>query len=132
MRNKNRSVSSKTCKDIRLQFLQQIVKKRKNFKEALELLSDLYTKASEYKKSLVVDRHLAWLEPFEPGYYYNIACDYALLGENDRAFTFLKISVLLGYRKFNFLSKDPDLANLRRDKRYENFVKKIKALSRGI
>ncbi|MCM8764442.1 MAG: hypothetical protein NC830_03655, partial [Candidatus Omnitrophica bacterium] len=70
-------------------------------------------------------RHLAFLQPFEPYHYYNLACDCALLGKKEKALLYLKISIILGYNDFKHLTEDPDLENLRGDARYDKLVRQI-------
>lgn len=95
--------------------------------EALEMMGDLYTRSGALKEGFAIDRRLAFLQPFEPCHYYNLACDCALLGKKEEALLYLKISIMLGYNDFKHLNEDPDLENLRRDARYDKFVRQISA-----
>lgn len=53
---------------------------------------------------------------------YNIACAYALLGEKDLAFRWLKRALDLGYLNLETLATDPDLISLRGDPRFAGLV----------
>jgi len=52
---------------------------------------------------------------------YNIACGYALKGERDRAFEWLRKAEEAGFRTDKYLSSDDDLDNLRSDPRFKAF-----------
>ena len=57
-----------------------------------------------------MDERLARLEPDNPLVFYNLACSYSLTEQFDRAALALEKAFGLGYRDFNWLAKDPDLA----------------------
>jgi len=50
--------------------------------------------------------------------FYNLACVYALQGNRDQAFKALASAKLAGFADRDQMSKDPDLASLRGDKRF--------------
>lgn len=93
--------------------------------EALAALGDLYTKAGQLEKGLEVDKRLVAMSPEEPLYHYNLACSHSLLGHIDPAFQALTQALQLGYNKLNHLIDDPDLANLKKDNRYEAILKQL-------
>jgi len=51
--------------------------------------------------------------------FYNLACSYSLLKQVEEAFAALREAVKLGYDDARWLTKDPDLDNLRHDNRFE-------------
>jgi tetratricopeptide (TPR) repeat protein len=53
---------------------------------------------------------------------YNIACAYALLGDKDRAFDWLRRSLAARYLDLQSLATDPDLTSLRGDPRFATLV----------
>jgi adenylate cyclase len=57
------------------------------------------------------------LAPDSPGTYYNCACAYALLGENDRALDLLERWIALGAGG-NWIREDPDFRNLHASPRF--------------
>jgi tetratricopeptide (TPR) repeat protein len=105
-----------------IRFYEGILKNSPNFVEVLIVLGDLYTKRGFYKKGLKVDLRLKKLRPFDPVVFYNLACDYSLLGQIDKAFEALKKAISLGYTDFEYLKRDKDLENLRKDKRFERII----------
>jgi len=53
---------------------------------------------------------------------YNVACGYALLGQKEEAIDWLETSIKAGFSKIDHLRKDPDLDNLRNEKRYKRLL----------
>ena len=47
--------------------------------------------------------------------FYNLACVYSRLGNINKAYTNLSMAIEHGYNAFNYLEKDPDLINLRKE-----------------
>ena len=109
-----------------IEFYENILKERPNFIEALRVLAETYTRAGEYKKGLELDQRLAELLPEDHIVHYNLACSYSLLGDVDSALKNIRKAIALGYHDFDFMNQDPDLANLRADKRFEEvFSRKV-------
>lgn len=57
---------------------------------------------------------------------YNIACNYALDEEKDKALEWLKKALDAGYDNFDHVESDPDLEPLREEKEYEEMLKEAK------
>jgi len=112
--------------DFEIKFYEGVLKNSPDFVEALIALGDLYTKKGFYKKGLNVDLRLAKLKPDDPIIFYNLACDYSLLNEIDRAIEALKKAISLGYDDFDYLKRDRDLENLRKDKRFKSLISLFK------
>ena len=113
--------------DFEISFFEGVLKKRPEFIPALVALGDAYTKQGELKKGLSIDLRLSELRQNDPIVYYNLACSYSLLGMIDDAFRVIKKAIMLGYEDFTYLRHDPDLENLRRDRRFPHFLKDLKA-----
>ncbi len=58
---------------------------------------------------------------------YNIACAYSLMNKPDNAYKYLASAVERGYNAFEFIKKDSDMANLRKQPDWEIKLKSIKA-----
>jgi tetratricopeptide (TPR) repeat protein len=109
-------------------FFEGITVRDPDFVEALQILGDAYTKTGQWEKGLQIDQRLAKLCADNPLVFYNLACSYSLLNRVDEAFAALDHAIQLGYNDARWLTRDPDLDNLRRDNRFE----KIRAdLSKG-
>ena len=66
------------------------------------------------------------MRPEDSLVHYNLACSYSLLEKIDPALTSLKKAIDLGYKDFLYMHRDPDLENLRRDKRFQELFKELK------
>ncbi len=100
--------------------------------EVLMILGDLYSRNGELDKGLKIDQKLVEIQPKEPLYYYNLACTHSLLGHIDPAFQALFRAVQLGYNKLEQMIEDPDLANLKKDGRYETLLRELQDGSRPL
>src|SRR2546427_503499 len=114
--------------DIKISFMEGIVRRDPRYVEALQILGDHYTQRGLYDNSLKVDKRLSRLEPANPLVYYNLACSYALNSELDLAAGALERALSLGYRDFKWLARDPDLRRLRQHPLYRNIEDKIRKM----
>jgi tetratricopeptide (TPR) repeat protein len=114
--------------DIKIQFMEGLVRRDPNYVDALQLLGDHYTQNGRHLDGLKVDEHLAQLEPRSPAVFYNLACSCSLIGQFDRAASALEKALQLGYRDFRWLAKDPDLHQLRQQPIYRDIEAKIRRL----
>lgn len=108
-------------KTFEIKFYERLLTRRPNFKEVLSCLGGVYTRKGFYSEGLDMDRRLVKLMPQDPVVRYNLACSLSLVDDIDAAFRELKKAVLLGYDDFFYILKDPDLVNLREDKRFRDF-----------
>jgi tetratricopeptide (TPR) repeat protein len=114
--------------DIKISFLEGIVRRDPQYVEALQILGDHYTQRGRYDHSLEVDQRLSQLEPRNPLVYYNLACSYALNSELDCAAAALERALALGYRDFKWLARDPDLRRLRKHPIFRTIEDKIRKM----
>ncbi len=114
--------------DVKIAFMEGIVGRDPQYVEALQILGDHYTQRGRYDHSLKVDERLSRLEPRNPLVFYNLACSYSLNDELDRAAASLEQALLLGYRDFKWLAKDPDLRRLRKHPLYRKIEAKIRRM----
>jgi tetratricopeptide (TPR) repeat protein len=105
--------------DFEIKFFEGIAQHDPDFIEALQILGDAYTKTGQWEKGLKIDERLARLCPDNSLVFYNLACSYSLLKQVEEAFAALREAVKLGYSDARWLTKDPDLDNLRQDNRFE-------------
>ncbi len=108
--------------DFQIQFIEDVLNRTPTFIEALVALGELYTKRGLYEKGLEMDLRLSSLRPDCPYVNYNLACSYSLLNHIEEALSTIKRAVDCGYNHFEYLQYDTDLANLRRDERYQEFI----------
>ena len=114
--------------DVKITFMEGIVRRDPEFVEALQLLGDHYTQRGRFENSLNVDKQLSRLEPTNPLVFYNLACSYSLNREFDLAAAALEQALSLGYRDFRWLSRDPDLFDLRKHPLYRPIEAKIRKM----
>lgn len=115
-----RAKAAKEELEFEIRFFEGVARRDPMYIEALQILGDAYTKTGQWEKGLQIDRRLANLCSDNPLVFYNLACSYSLLTRLDEAFAALKTAIQLGYNDAPWLTKDPDLENLRRDQRFEN------------
>ena len=114
--------------DTKIDFIEGIVRRDPNYVDALQILGDHYTQRGRFVEGLHVDEKLARLEPENPLVFYNLACSYSLTDEFERAALALEKALVLGYRDFAWLAKDPDLKKLRTHHVYDEIKGKIRQL----
>jgi Flp pilus assembly protein TadD len=78
--------------------------------------NDLAAAVAWYKKALAVD-------PDFGDAYYNMACVYALQGQEELALRYLQIAAMNGYATAEGIDQDPDLEPLRATPAYRALVK---------
>ena len=115
--------------DVKITFLEGIVRRDPRYVEALQVLGDHYTQRDKYDRSLRVDEQLSRLEPQNPLVFYNLACSYSLNSEFDLAAAALETALSLGYRDFKWLAKDPDLRQLRKHPSFRTIEAKIRQMN---
>jgi tetratricopeptide (TPR) repeat protein len=131
VKNSARKKSSRASRrdlDIKIEFMEGLVRRDPDYVDALQLLGDHYTQHGRYTDGLKVDERLAQLEPRSPLVFYNLACSCSLTGQFDRAASALETALQLGYRDFRWLARDPDLRQLRQQPIYRDIEEKIRRM----
>ncbi len=108
--------------DFQIEFIEKVLKRCPDFFEAMMALGELYTRRGLYEKGLEMDIRLSQLRPDCPYVHYNLACSYSLLNHVEQAFFTIKQAVAYGYDHLDYLQHDVDLTNLRKDRRYQEFL----------
>jgi tetratricopeptide (TPR) repeat protein len=114
--------------DVRISFMEGILRRDPEYVEALQLLGDHYTQRGKFDEGLKVDEQLSKLEPHNSLVFYNLACSYSLTGQVDLAATALDKALAFGYRDFKWLAKDPDLKTLRKHPLFRDIEDKIRKI----
>jgi len=114
--------------DVRINFIEGLVRRDPDYVDALQLLGDHYTLRGRYVEGLQVDERLSRLEPESPLVFYNLACSYSLTDQFEAAVAALEKALNLGYRDFKWLAKDPDLSKLRKHPLFHRLEDKIRRL----
>ena len=114
--------------DIEIGFLEGVVRRDPGYIDALQILGDNYTRRGRLEDGLKVDEQLVRLRPGDALVHYNLACSCSLTEQFESAAVALNRALDLGYRDFKWLSKDPDLAKLRKHPLYKKIRARIKAM----
>ena len=127
---KNKKLTRKEMRelDVKITFMEGVVRRDPHYVEALQILGDHYTQRGTYDRSLKVDQRLSRLEPRNPLVFYNLACSYSLNSEFNMAASALEKALALGYRDFKWLARDPDLGPLRKHPLYRTIEDKIRRM----
>jgi tetratricopeptide (TPR) repeat protein len=127
---KGKKLSRKEVRDldIKITFMEGIVRRDPKYVEALQILGDHYTQRGQFNFSLKVDKRLSRLEPRNPLVFYNLACSYSLNSDLDLAAAALEKALSLGYNDFKWLARDPDLRQLRKHPLYRTIEDKIRKM----
>ena len=108
-----------------LEFLQAVARRLPEDTDVMRVLGDLYTRTGAYADGLRMDERLSRLCAEDPVVWYNLACSLALSGRADDAFDALNRAVELGYNDYEWMKKDPDLAAMHGDARFESILEWI-------
>jgi len=112
-------------RDWEIRFFEGIVENSPSYVDALINLGNLYTTRGDFVKGLEVDRRLVVLRPDDQIVHYNLACSLSLVGDLEGAFHAVKKAVELGYTDYGYMLKDDDLANVRSDPRFCEFIESM-------
>ena len=91
---------------------------------ALEMLGQALSRTARHREALEIDLRVARLRPRDPVAFYNLACSYSNLEDLEEAFNALRRAFELGYKDYPHLLRDPDLENVRRDRRFKALLDK--------
>ena len=127
---KNKLLTRKEARelDVKISFLEGLVRRDPRYIEALQILGDHYTQRGKHDQSLKVDQQLSRLQPRNPIVFYNLACSHSLNGEFDQAAVALEKALAFGYRDFKWLARDPDLRQFRQHPLYRTIEIKIRKM----
>jgi adenylate cyclase len=93
--------------------------------DVLVALGELYDRRGLIEKGLEVDLRLVQIRPEEASYQYRLACRHSVLGHIDPALQALARAIQLGYNKLEHLRENPDLDNLKKDRRYQEILRSV-------
>jgi tetratricopeptide (TPR) repeat protein len=114
--------------DVKIGFMEGVVKRDPGFVEALQILGDDYTRRGKFVAGLKVDEQLSQLRPGDPMVQYNLACSYSLTGNFNQGIAALEKALNLGFTDFKWLAQDPDLSDLRQHPLYKNIRAKVRTI----
>lgn len=115
--------------DVEIGFLEGLLRRDPEYVDALRILGDNYTRRGRVADGLRVDEQLVRLRPDDPFAHYNLGCSYSLSGHFEHAVKALHKALDLGYRDFRWMSRDPDLAALRKHPLYRGLRARVKEIA---
>jgi hypothetical protein len=92
--------------------------KLKDYPKAIAILQDL-RKRYQQLDSLDQLKYIGALQ----GLSYNLACGYSMVHQIDSSLMYLQLAIDKGYNNYYWITKDSDLVNIRKDKRYQELMK---------
>lgn len=95
--------------------------------QAMQVLGSALTRLGRHHEALEMDRRITELAPDDDVAFYNLGCSLSNLGRVDDALAALRRSVELGYANAEYMNRDPDLENARRDPRFQEILDSIEA-----
>lgn len=97
--------------------------------EAQSALFSLIALGEKEKAKAWNDSILSKSRPADrPGDFYNAACAYSLMNENEKALSYLQQAFENGYRDFVHMGYDTDMDNIRQLSRYRELTEKYSAI----
>ena len=87
--------------------------------------ASVLVRLGEAERSKIWTQQAMTLAPNDPLVLYNAACNWALLGESDRALEELERALEAGVAVGDWIKHDPDIESLRGDPRFQAIVKRI-------
>ena len=108
-------------------FFEGVIRSEPENVEALIALGEVYSRTGLLNEGLEIDKKLVEMAPEEPKFHYNLACTHSLLGHIDPALSALSHAIELGYNKIEQILADPDLDNLKKDRRYQEILRQFNA-----
>jgi carboxyl-terminal processing protease len=90
-----------------------------------------YAQSSSLLEELRGNPRLAQTEDKGVGVLYNLACNYSLLGDKQRALKALSDAVAAGWTDADQMQQDSDLANIRQESEYKTLVAKVEERSKA-
>ena len=86
-------------------------------------------RSANYEKALEVAEKMHEQRDDDVEIMYNIACLNCLLGEKEKAYTWLEKTIDAGYRDANFLVNDYDFRTIRGEDRFQQLIRKMRQRS---
>ncbi len=83
-----------------------------------------YLRKDDYNNAIATYRQAIQADPDNRGInYYNLACAYSLASRVEEGLTALEQAVMEGYKGFEWMKRDGDLKNLRKNPRFKKLLK---------
>lgn len=117
-----RELLKKRDAEIELLFLESIGRRIHGDLDIQRALAEMYTETGRYEQGLRMDMELSRVCPADPLSWYNLGCSFSLVGRKEEAIEALGKSLEVGYDDYDWMKRDPDLAAVRDDPRFESML----------
>lgn len=108
--------------DFEMDFFEELLTRAPDFAEVLTAQAGNFHTQGRLAEGLKVEERIVRLRPRDATAHYNLACRYARLQQRDKAIESLRRAVELGFRDFRSMTRDEDLASIRKDPRFRQIV----------
>jgi predicted Zn-dependent protease len=115
--------------DTQIAFFEGLLARDPNWVELLEALADAYTESGRAEDCVKIDERIQTLCPANAEVRINLAISLTMAGQLERALRELELALDLGYRDVRWLTRNPDLATLRKHPGYKRIRAKMRALA---
>ena len=109
--------------DFEMDFYETLLARVPDFAEALDAQAGNFAAAGRFAEGLKVVERIVRLRPRDAVAHYNLACRHAKLKQSDQAISALKKAIELGFRDFRSMTRDDDLAAIRKDPRFRQLLR---------
>ena len=120
-----RTTEQQSQLDFELNFFEGILQRNPDYVDALRVHGNNLTLKGRFTDGLQIDRRLVELRPADALAHYNLACSYSLVKKADPALRALRKALELGYRDFDYMREDRDLAHVRKDRRFRKLLREF-------
>lgn len=100
-----------------------------NSPENYECIQYAYLALGEPDKAMAVMDTIIARDTTNDGSYYDAACLYCLMNEQEKSLAYLEKALELGFRRFGHMDRDDDLDQIRNTDAYRKLIEKYKAVS---
>jgi tetratricopeptide (TPR) repeat protein len=118
---------AKFREDIKFQceFFERLAERCENNLQVLQRLGALYSSAGRIEDGLRIDIQASLLAPDNQFVHYNLACDFALLGQHEFAIDHLRLAIKLGFDDVEQMQNDNDLRSLHNSREFKSLVREL-------
>jgi hypothetical protein len=116
-----------TDHEFEIEFCRSILKRDRENLPVMEMLAGYLTRSGRIDEGLELDRRIVEMDPDNAISHYNLACSLALKRRVADAIASLRVALEQGYKDFEWLMKDPDLAGLHKHPAFSALVSEFQA-----
>lgn len=107
--------------------LSRCLELKPDYTEAINLKSVCYNKLKKFNKSIEMLNKSLRIDPESSSTLYDYACFYSLQNKKSSALTYLENAIEKGYNDISYIKTDPDLDNIRNEKKYKTLLILLKS-----